>query len=56
MCTEQTVENTIVWLPIALVLPAQMLLHWLWNVSIYNNNSNNNNNNNNNNNDNNNNI
>ena len=47
MCTEQTVENTIVWLTIALVMPAQMLLHQLQNVSINNNNNNNNNGNNN---------
>ena len=59
MCTEQTVETTGVWLTIALVMPAQMLLHQLLNVSIHNNdnynynnnynyNYNNNNNNNNN--------
>ena len=46
MCTEQTEENTIVWLTIALVMPAHTLLHQLQNVSInYNSNNNNNNNN-----------
>ena len=52
MCTEQTEENTIVWLATALVMPAHTLLHQLQNVSInYNSNNNNNNNDINNNND-----